>query len=423
MDGTQMKTRSHNSLTPWLAIIAIAVLLVPPAFADKKKKKAAEGPAPKVEKIDHSQIDTSKLVWPLPPDVPRIKWVHEYYGEEKPKVAEGKQAPKKKQSWMDRVAGVPTTDSGAIKKEWTHIFVKPYGMGMDSKGRLYVADSYVSAVFVFDSESGKTSLLKNGVDAKFGTMIGMTVDEADRIFIVDSVWHRVAVLGKDWKLETYFGDKELDHPGGIAIDETNRLLYVVDTGKDRVAVFDADDFRFLRTIGSSAKKQGDDDPGTLSKPSNVAVDKDGLIYVSDTMNNRIQVFDADGNFISMFGKHGDAPGTFARPKGLTFDSDGHLWVTDAYQNNVQIYDKEGHLRAFFGMPGELPGQFSVPSGILIDKNNRVYVAEQFKARVQVFQYVTDAEATALKEQQEKKAPAVKSQTAPSAAFAVADKKS
>jgi len=376
MDGTQMKTRSHNSLTQWLAMIAIAVLLVPAAFADKKKKKAAEGPAPKVEKIDHSQIDTSKLVWPLPPDVPRIKWVHEYYGEEKPKVAEGKQAPKKKQSWMDRVAGVPTTDSGAIKKEWTHIFVKPYGMGMDSKGRLYVADSYVSAVFVFDSEGGKTSLLKNGVDAKFGTMIGMTVDEADRIFIVDSVWHRVAVLGKDWKLETYFGDKELDHPGGIAIDETNRLLYVVDTGKDRVAVFDADDFRFLRTIGSSAKKQGDDDPGTLSKPSNVAVDKDGLIYVSDTMNNRIQVFDADGTFLTQW-KDSGAPFGLFRVGERYFVADGRL-------NAVTILDADGKRVGRFGEKGKGPGQFNLPHMLCVDGMGALYVAEVDGKRVQKF---------------------------------------
>jgi sugar lactone lactonase YvrE len=421
MNGTLMNTRSQNSLTPWLAMLAILLLFVPSAMADKKKKKG-EAPAPaKSNKIDHSTIDTSKLVWPLPPDTPRIKWVHEYYGEEKPKTADG-QAPKKKQSWMDRVAGVPTTDSGAIKKELQHIFVKPYGMGVDSHGRLFVADSYVSAVFIFDSESKKVQLLKNGVDAKFGTMIGLTVDEADRVFVVDSLWHRVAVFGKDLKLETYFGEKDMAHPGGIAIDETNRILYVVDTDKDQIAAFDADDFHFLRTIGTGPKKVGDEDPGTLSKPSNVAVDKDGLIYVSDTMNNRIEVFDADGNFVSMFGKQGDAPGTFARPKGLAFDGDGHLWVVDAFQQNVQIYDKEGHLLAYFGLPGELPGQFSVPSGIVFDKRNHVYVAEQFKARVQEFQYITDGEAKTLKDERNKKAPAVSAQAGSPSANTGGDKK-
>jgi len=412
MDGRNMNARSYKPITTGLAILALLSLSVPSTFADKKKKKGQPGvSAPKVEKIDHSQIDTNKLVWPLPPDIPRIKFSQELYGEIKA-APEGPVAPKKKQSWMDRVAGVQTTDSGAIKREVTHRFAKPYGMGMDSQGRLYVADTFVAAVFIFDLEKKQTKLLRHGVDGKLGMIIGLTVDDADRLFVVDAEAHRVAVFNKDGKLETYFGADQLTHPGGCAIDEPNRLFYVADTGKDQVVVFDADTFKFLRVIGGSAKKPGDDDPGTLSKPSNVAVDKDGLIYVSDTMNNRIEVFDAEGNFVSLFGKHGDSPGFFARPKGIAIDADGHIWVADASQNNVQIWDKEGHLVAFFGIGGELPGQFSVPSGVFIDKKNRIYVAEQFKARVQIFQYVTDQEAKALKEEKEKRLSGVSAQAHP-----------
>jgi sugar lactone lactonase YvrE len=404
-DGTKMNTRSPRPIALGLAIVALALVVVPAAQADKKKKKKEAEPAPaKIEKIDHSQIDTSKLVWPLPPDVPRIKFVQELYGEERPIATEGQQS-KKRQSWMDRVAGLPTTDSGAFKKDVRHLFAKPYGIGEDSKLRVYVADSYVAAVFVFDFEKKETKLIRNGIEAKFGTIIGLLVDETDRLFVVDAQMHRVAVFNKDWKLESYFGDDNLVHPGGIAIDESNRFLYVSDTGKDEIAVFDADTFKFLRTIGGPPKKLGADDPGTLSKPSNVAVDKEGLIYVSDTMNNRIQIFDADGQFVSMFGKHGDGLGCFERPKGISIDSDGHIWVVDASQNRVQIFDKEGNLLAYFGVGGTLPGQFSVPSGIYIDKRNRVYVAEQFKARLQIFQYVTDDEAKAEKEERQKKTPA------------------
>ena len=58
------------------------------------------------------------------------------------------------------------------------------------------------------------------------------------------------------------------------------------------------------------------------------MDKDGNVYVTDTMNNRVEIFDADGKFISTFGKNGDGPGYFARPKGIAVDSDGHIWVAD-----------------------------------------------------------------------------------------------
>jgi len=387
-------------MTVWVVIFALILACAP--YGHAKKKKAPAPVQKKSGEIDHSKIDTSRLVWPQPPDIPRIRFVREVYGEEKPPVSKAK----KKHSWMDRVAGLQTTDSGAIKQQYTHILGKPYGIGEDSKGRVYVADSFVSAVFIFDLEKKETRLLRNGAEARFGTIIGLTVDNADRVFVVDALMHRVAVFNKDWKIETYFGDDDLEHPGGVAIDEENRFLYVVDTNKQRVAVFDADSFKLLRAVGGPPKSVGDEDPGTFSKPSNVAVDKEGNVYVSDTMNNRVQIFDADGMFISMFGKAGDGPGDFARPKGISIDSDGHIWVADAFQNRVQIFDREGHLLAFFGTGGSLPGQFGVPSGVYVDRLNRVFVTEQLEGRLQVFRYITDAEAKALKEERDKKVSAV-----------------
>lgn len=59
-------------------------------------------------------------------------------------------------------------------------------------------------------------------------------------------------------------------------------------------------------------------------PTFVALDSDRNVYVTDTMNNRVEIFDADGNFITQFGKHCDGPGCFAHPKGIAVDSDGHV---------------------------------------------------------------------------------------------------
>jgi len=405
MWGMYMAMTKLKPITIWLAISALVFALAPYSHAKKKKEQEPVAQPKKSTEIDHKLVDTTKLAWPLPPDIPRIKFVQEVLGEEKP-VEAGKPA-KKKQGWMDRVAGLQTTDSGALKRDLRHILGKPYGIGVDSKGRIYVADSYVSAVFIFDLEKKETKMLRNGNEAKFGTIIGLTVDDADRVFVVDALMHHVAVFSKEWKLETYFGDEDLEHPGGVAIDEENRFLYVVDTGKQRVAVFDADNFKFLRSIGGPPKSVGDEDAETFSKPSNAAVDKDGNVYITDTMNNRVQIFDGDGKFISMFGKAGDGPGTFARPKGISIDSDGHIWIADAFQNRVQLFDKEGHLLAFFGTGGQLPGQFSVPCGVFVDKLNRAMVTDQMGGRLQVFRYVTDAEAKQLKEERDHKAAAEK----------------
>ena len=61
------------------------------------------------------------------------------------------------------------------------------------------------------------------------------------------------------------------------------------------------------------------------------------VYVTDTWNNRIEIFDADGKFIRTFGKAGDGPGYFARPKGIAVDGDGHVWVADGIQERVQVF--------------------------------------------------------------------------------------
>jgi DNA-binding beta-propeller fold protein YncE len=168
-------------------------------------------------------------------------------------------------------------------------------------------------------------------------------------------------------------------------------------------VFDADSFKRLRTIGGPAKSEGDEDPGVFSKPTNVTVNSEGNVYVADTINNRIQIFDADGEFISMFGKAGDGPGYFERPKGIAIDSDGHIWVADAAQGQVQIFDREGHLLGYFGYPGILTGMLGLPAGLYIDKNNRAFVTEQLSGRLSIFRYTTDAEAAVDKAERDKRA--------------------
>jgi DNA-binding beta-propeller fold protein YncE len=118
------------------------------------------------------------------------------------------------------------------------------------------------------------------------------------------------------------------------------------------------------------------------------------------LNNRVEIFDADGNFISLFGKHGDGPGTFARPKGIAVDSDGHIWVADEMQDRLQVFNREGQLLTYIGTDhGNLPGQFKAILGVAIDKQNRVFTTEEYPGRVQEFRYVTDAEAETEKAKQ------------------------
>ncbi len=391
---------SSNRKRIWtmLAFLVLIVLALPALAGDKKKK----GATPEAQLPKRVNFDTSKIVWPNPPAITRIRFLQQFTGEKIDFNTVVKGKAKVKQGWMDRLAGTRPQADQDLKLPFQ--LVRTYGVAFDSKGRIYAADQAVGAIFIFDAEKkGEVELIRNGEDAHFGLINGLAIDDNDRIFVSDDKLHRVTVIspakqgpGK-WTEEAAIGADVLARPGGMAIDTENRFLYVVDTQNDIVAVFDADSFKLLRKIGVAGKKHTLTDPGTFSLPTNVAVDKDGDVYVTDTLNNRVQIFDADGKFISTFGKNGDGPGYLARPKGIAVDGDGHIWVMDAVQQRVQVFNREGQLLIYFGEPGQWPGQFSAPLDIAIDtKFNRVITSEQFPGRVQMFRYVTDAEAEQIR---------------------------
>ena len=128
-------------------------------------------------------------------------------------------------------------------------------------------------------------------------------------------------------------------------------------------MYDADSLKLLRRIGTGGKNHFLTTPGDFGAPQGVAVDGDGNVYVTDTLNNRVEIFDADGNFVSEFGKHGDGPGYLARPKGIAVDGDGHIWVADQMEDRLQVFNREGQLLTYVGTGhGELPGQFKALDG-------------------------------------------------------------
>jgi sugar lactone lactonase YvrE len=292
---------------------------------------------------------------------------------------------------MDRLAG-SSTDKGPDPLRGHYFMDEPHGLVVDSKGKLYVADSKVGAIFIIDPETHDTEMIKNGKDATFSLITGLAIDDADRLFVSDPGNHVIFIFGPNHKVQGAIREG-LSEPAGMAIDLENRFLYVADVALDQVLVFDADTFTLLRRIGTGGKDHTLTTPGDFAKPTGVAVDQDGNLYVADMLNARIEIFDADGNFIRTFGKRGDGPGYFAMPKGVAIDCDGHIWVTDAMQNRVQIYTQEGQLLMYMGLfQGILPGMFSGVQYITIDKSNRVFTSEVFPGRVQEFRYVTQEEA-------------------------------
>jgi DNA-binding beta-propeller fold protein YncE len=381
-----------------LVLPLLVASLALPFHADAgSKKKAVAAPVP-VEGPRQFPFDPKKLAWPAPPSIARVKWLDYFAGSKidyKPE-----QAAKPKQTWMDRLAGGQSDAEKFNPKTFPFQLIGPYGIAIDSKGLVYVADQRVGAIFIFNTETRDTEMIRNGYEAHFGLVNCLAIDDDDRLFVSDGKMKRVLIFNPKHELEGQISDGLVD-PVGLAIDTENRLLYVVDSAQDQVIVFDADSLKLLRRIGTGGKNHFLTTPGDFAEPQGVAVDNEGNVYVTDTLNDRVEIFDGDGNFVSTFGKAGDGPGAFTRPKGIAVDSDGHVWVADEMQDNLQVFNKDGQLLAYIGQGhGELPGQFKALVGLAIDKKNHVFTTEQYPGRLQMFQYVTDDEAAAEKAKRE-----------------------
>jgi sugar lactone lactonase YvrE len=364
------------------------------ARADNKKKKNAKATTSDPAGPRKFGFDPTKLVWPSPPNIARVHWV-DYFAGQKIDYTPAAGA-KPKATWMDRLAGGQSDADKFNPKTYPWQLVGPYGIATDSKGLVYVADQKVGAIFIFNPETHETQLIRNGYEAHFGWINCLAIDDDDRLFVSDAKLHHVLIFNPKHGLDSQITEGLVD-PVGLAIDTNNRFLYVVDTQQDQVLVYDADTLKLLRRMGTGGKNHFLTDPGDFAAPQGVAVDKDGNVYVTDTLNDRVEIFDADGSFISTFGKAGDGPGSFARPKGIAIDSDGHIWVADEMQDRLQVFNREGQLLTYIGQGhGELPGQFKALVGVAIDKQNRVYTTEQYPGRMQMFRYITDEEAAAEK---------------------------
>lgn len=380
-----------------LSLLALA-LMSPSALRAGKKKVDTPPPASLAGQHTKAYFDIAKIVWPNPPAIPRIAFQDLYTGQKIDPSLFTKKGHK--QTWMDRLAGAQSTDEIQLDKIPFQL-IRTYGVGVDSKGKIYAADQAVGAVFIFDPENkGHVELIGHGRQANLEMIAGLALDDDDRLFVADIGQHHVLVFSPEHQQIAVFGSEVLARPAGVAIDRENRFVYVADPGNDAVDVFDADNYKLLRHIGKPSQKHDQTEPGTFSLPEGVAVDKDGNVYVTDTFNDRVEIFDADGEFIGTFGKNGDGPADFERPKGIAVDCDGHIWVVDATQNLVKVFNKEGRLLIYFGGSGSYPGQFMGPWGIAIDASNRVVVSETYPGRVQVFRYITDAAAAAEKARRE-----------------------
>lgn len=307
------------------------------------------------------------LVWPAAPEVARIKFLQTL---SRPKDVGIR--PGFFKSVVDFVKGMPERRMSA-----------PYGIHKTAGGRLYVVDTFHKAVEVFDTRDKKHYWFPKQPFEGFENPVGVAADEAGRVYVSDSQAKVVHVFENHGRRYLKaIGRDVLQRPTGLAINHATGELLVADTLVGQIVVFDTGSLRVSRLIGRKGEKHR-----TFNFPTSVTVSAAGKVFVTDSMNFRVQMLAPDFGYLGSFGQAGDSPGHFSRPKGVAVDSDGHVYVVDALFDNVQIFDGRGRLLLAFGSPGAAPGQFWLPNEIFIDGQDRIYVSDAYNQRIQVFQYL------------------------------------
>ena len=182
------------------------------------------------------------------------------------------------------------------------------------------------------------------------------------------------------------GDLPFNAPRDLAT-APDGSLYLADSRNHRIVHLDAQGL-FLNAWGGYGNVLDGDVPGGLfNEPWGVAVGPDGLVYVADTWNHRIQVFTAEGDFLRMWNAFeilGVLDG-FWGPRGIAVDQSNRVFVTDTGKQRVVIFDSQGNYLTKFGSIGLEAGELDEPVGIAIAKDGRVFVADTWNYRVQVFE--------------------------------------
>jgi len=348
-------TRPYCKSLLFVFLLVASGLSNPRAAAAKDKQQPQSGPV--------------NLIWPLPPDKPRVKFLEMYSNNFDIE-------PRKKQSWVDRLVG--NGDPNAVEA-----FEKPAGVAADSKGRIFIASTQKHTVYILAKEKHEVIRFRGDQGMAFQTPLGVVIDAQDNFYVADAALHMVMKFDSSGHIQATLGhDTGMQNPTFMAIDEQRRRLYVVDSHLHQVLVYNLDTLQAETRVGKRGTRNGE-----FNFPVGIAVGPDGSFAVTDTGNCSVEIFSPEYKFVRRFGKQGYWPGAFVRPKGIAYDLEGHLWVVDAAFNNFQIFDGQGHFLMFVGTKGSDAGQFEVPLGISIDRNNRVYISDNLNGRIQVFQFL------------------------------------
>ena len=264
------------------------------------------------------------------------------------------------------------SDADGANEDGDGQFNDPISIARDALGKFFVVDTDNSRIQVFDDDGEfqfKFGSSDSGIDEYLGSAKGITIQEStNNILVSDIERDSISVFDSTgdflFKFDSFDGNDDFQNPTNMIIDNSEDMLYITDSGNDRIIIFElvdgttcpsgteeiVDGVCFVKQFGSSG-----DDNGEFDDPSGLAFDSTkNLLYVSDTDNNRIQIFEMiDGTtcpsgteeivdgvcFVEEFGTLGTSDENFDSPMGIALNpTNDLLFVADSDNDRIQAFN-------------------------------------------------------------------------------------
>lgn len=270
-------------------------------------------------------------------------------------------------------------------------FNYPRAAAIGPAGRLYIVDKAgrIQAL----TQAGEFVLAWRVPEIDAGKPTGLGIGPDGKVYAADTHYARVLIFDRDGRQVGEFGTfgegpGQFRLPTDVAIDPEGFIYVSEYGGNDRVSKFSPltrksrvkgePECEYLFSFGG-----GDAGEARMQRPQALLIGPDNTIWVADSCNHRICQFDSNGGFLGTFGRPGHDAGELWFPYNLDFLSDGTLVVCEYGNNRVQRFDTSGRSLGTWGAAGRRPGQLAYPWALAVGEDDRIFIVDSGNNRVQV----------------------------------------
>ena len=274
--------------------------------------------------------------------------------------------------------------SGPSRK-WAYSasILAPYGdtlfAWLPKESQFVQVDADGKEIARFGTAKGKGGEVTRGV----GGMAAVKSDKAEGIFVTDNPNARLQLFGLDGKWKSNVGEAQgffdskkregrMRNPNGVAVNPEG-VVYVADTGNQRIDAFSPEGV-FLFGFGPKVGQY------QLQEPVAIAWDKAGFVYFVDKGLKRVFKCEPSGAYINSWGEDGDGPGEFKSPVSIAFDGQNYLYTLDSVLRRVSVHTKEGKWLADFFAGGKQERELLAPIAVSV-QGDKLVIADAGKNRL------------------------------------------